>query len=84
MAKTIPVLSEEQRMFRRDLEKDLLSYPAVEFVGVNGNPDGKLVITLGGARTGVIKDLLPRILCDERLQNLSYQVAVVRGQTAKE
>jgi nitrate reductase NapAB chaperone NapD len=83
MPTPIPVLTEEQKQFRRELEAHLLSYPAVEFVGVNGSPDGKLVITLGGERTGVIMDLLPGLLGDSRLQNLSYQLAVVRGQTAK-
>lgn len=82
MPTEISVLTEEQRTLRRELEKHLLSYPGVEFAGVGGSPEAT-VITLGGERTRLIADMLPRIMSDERLQKLSYQIAVVRGTAKK-
>jgi hypothetical protein len=80
--KIVPLVSQAEKQLRRDLEDHFLSCPVVEFAGV-GSAEGKLVITLGGPRPRLIADLVPALFQDERLENRSYRVAIVRGQAKK-
>jgi hypothetical protein len=85
MAKEIQVLTPEEKEWRTELEERLLSCPGVEFVGINGDPSesGKVIITLGSRRTGLVKDLLPGFLGDliKKQPNLSFSIALIRGRT---
>jgi hypothetical protein len=86
MAKEIQVLTPEEKKWRTELEEYLLSCPGVEFAGINGDPSesGKVIITLGSQRTGLVKDLLPGFLGDlmKKQPNLSFSIALIRGRTS--